>query len=45
MPAATLPGGAPPNNGFLDTTANYVGAFKDASDNWMSGAWIDWSQD
>lgn len=44
VPAATLPGVAPPNNGFLDTSANYVGAFKDANDAWMTGAWIDWSQ-
>ena len=43
-PAAMIPGGTPPNDGFFDASASYVGAFKDGSDNWMSGAWIDWAQ-
>lgn len=31
--------------GFADPTANYRGAFKDASaeSNWMKGLWVDWS--
>jgi hypothetical protein len=31
--------------GFLDTSASYVGAFKDpsADSNWMRGTWTDWS--
>jgi hypothetical protein len=35
---------APPNDGFFDTNAAYVGAFKDASDNWATrGTWAVWS--
>jgi hypothetical protein len=41
-PASTIPGGAPSGSGF-DTAASYVGAFKDKSDTWMTGAWVDWS--
>lgn len=41
-PAAMIPGGSPAGSGF-DTSANYVGAFKDKSDTWMTGAWIDWA--
>ena len=41
-PATTIPGGTPSGSGF-DASANYVGAFKDKSDTWMTGAWIDWS--
>lgn len=42
--AATTPKGTPPT-GFDDETANYIGAFKDATadSNWMRGAWVDWS--
>jgi hypothetical protein len=42
-PAATIPGEAPPNDGFFDETADYIGAFRDGSDDWMTGAWVDWS--
>ncbi len=35
--------GAAAGDGFKTPTADYVGAFKDASDNWMTGAWVDWS--
>lgn len=38
-PTATIPGGAPAG-GFFDTSATYRGAFKDASDDWMTGAWV-----
>jgi hypothetical protein len=40
-PEATLTTNAatPPNDGFFDTTANYIGAFK-AGENWAKGAWI-----
>lgn len=30
----------PPNDGFFDTNAKYVGAFANASDPWMTGAWV-----
>ena len=41
-PTATLTAGArtPPNDGFFDTTATWIGAFKDANDAWMTGAWV-----
>jgi len=44
-PAASLTAGAatPPNDGFFDTTANYIGAFKDVNDTWAtSGNWVVW---
>jgi len=43
--ASPIPGGTP--TGFDDATANYKGAFKDASaeSNWMRGAWVDWSSE
>ena len=40
-PATTIAGGAP--GGGLDAAGSYVGAFKDGSDAWMTGLWIDWS--
>ncbi len=38
-PNAPLTTGArtPPNDGFFDTAANYIGAFKDGTDSWMAG--------
>jgi hypothetical protein len=42
FPNTTVTGAAAPA-GFKDTAANYVGAFRNASDNWMTGAWVDWS--
>lgn len=44
-PTASLTTGAitPPNDGFFDATATYVGAFKDASDKWATtGKWVVW---
>ncbi len=44
-PTASLTTGAiaPPNDGFFDATATYVGAFKDASDTWATtGTWAVW---
>jgi hypothetical protein len=42
FPSTTVTGGdTTPNSAFV--AAPYVGAFKDAGDNWMSGAWVDWS--
>ncbi len=41
-PSATIAGGTPSGSGF-DTSATYIGAFKDKSDTWMTGAWVDWS--
>ncbi len=43
-PVATLPGTAPTGAGF-DASAAYVGAFRDASDTWMTGAWVDWANE
>lgn len=41
-PAAALTTGArpPPGDGFFDTTATFIGAFRDGNDTWMSGAWV-----
>jgi hypothetical protein len=36
-------GVAPPDDGFFDATADYVGAFRDATDDWATGAWVVWS--
>jgi hypothetical protein len=33
----------PPNDGFFDPTAKYVGAFKDQGDLWATGRWVVWS--
>ena len=33
----------PPDDGFFDATATYIGAFRDANDDWASGAWVVWS--
>jgi hypothetical protein len=32
----------PPNDGFFDPTAKYVGAFKDQGDLWATGRWVVW---
>lgn len=45
-PSASLTAGAiaPPNDGFFDASASYMGAFKDASDKWATtGNWVVWS--
>ncbi len=45
-PAAALTQGAatPPNDGFFDASASYVGAFKDGGDTWATkGKWAVWS--
>jgi len=34
---------APPDDGFFDATAKYVGAFQ-AGDTWATGAWVDFSR-
>jgi hypothetical protein len=39
-PTAAAAGGTPT---FGDTAATYIGAFKDGTDTWMTGAWIDWA--
>lgn len=44
-PPTSITGGAvaPPNDGFFDATATYVGAFKDANDTWATrGKWVSW---
>jgi hypothetical protein len=34
----------PPDDGFFDTSATYIGAFKDANDTWATtGKWVVWS--
>ena len=33
----------PPSDGFLDTQAAYIGAFRDRSDDWTRGSWVVWS--
>jgi hypothetical protein len=44
-PAATLSDNAatPPSDGFFDSSASYIGAFK-AGDDWATGNWIDYSR-
>ncbi len=32
----------PPNDGFFDHDARYIGAFRDANDDWDAGNWIAW---
>ncbi len=47
-PATSLTQGAvaPPNDGFFDATATYMGAFKDGSDRWATtGKWVAWSDE
>lgn len=43
-PAAVIDGNAstPPADGFFDTNARYVGAFRDGNDGWAEGAWVVW---
>ncbi|AUX19964.1 hypothetical protein SOCEGT47_004210 [Sorangium cellulosum] len=46
-PSSPLTEGAatPPDDGFFDATATYVGAFRDADDRWATtGAWAVWSR-
>lgn len=43
LPAAEITGGTPLGDG-ADTSATYVGAFKDASDDWMAG-WTEFTAD
>jgi hypothetical protein len=38
-PPAVITGVAPPNDGFFDNNANYIGAFRDQNDGWMKGNW------
>ncbi len=33
----------PPNDGFFDPNAKYLGAFKDQNDNWATGNWVLWN--
>lgn len=44
-PNAAITGGAstPPNDGFFDVNAAFIGAFRDANDSWMTGAWLRFS--
>ena len=42
QPKAALTEGAatPPTDGFFDSSATYVGAFRDESDRWANGNWV-----
>ncbi len=40
-PPTAAEAGEAPVSGF-DTDANFVGAVKDADNNWMTGAWVNW---
>ncbi|HTJ80978.1 MAG TPA: hypothetical protein VL400_04620 [Polyangiaceae bacterium] len=42
-PAAKIPGGTPPAGKGFDASATFAGAFADASDDWMTGNWIDFA--
>ncbi|MGZ3416218.1 MAG: serine/threonine protein kinase [Polyangiales bacterium] len=44
-PAKAISGNAavPPDDGFFDPRATYVGAFRDVDDDWATGAWAAWS--
>jgi hypothetical protein len=33
----------PPSDGFFDSSAKYIGAFKDQTDLWATGKWVVWS--
>ena len=40
----TVNAATPPNDGFFDVTANFIGAFRDVSDTWATtGNWVVWS--
>jgi hypothetical protein len=41
-PAVAQTGNAatPPDDGFFDPTASYVGAFRDEKDDWATGNWV-----
>ena len=41
--AITANAATPPNDGFFDNTAAYLGAFKDSTNIWASGNWVQWS--
>lgn len=41
FPASEITGVAP--TAPLDASATYAGAVKDSTDNWMTGAWVDWA--
>ena len=43
VPANPPSNGVAPVGSFFDTTANFVGAFRDANDTWAQGAWVVWS--
>lgn len=42
MTTITTNAATPPDDGFFDPTASYIGAFKQ-DDTWMSGKWLDFS--
>jgi hypothetical protein len=43
-PQSALTEGAesPPKDAFFDSSANFIGAFRDQSDSWATGAWVVW---
>ena len=40
--ALTQRAATPPNDGFFDPRAAYIGAFRDRGDNWAQAAWLSW---
>lgn len=41
--ALTRSAAIPPNDGFFDSDARYVGAFRDRDDDWDRGKWLIWT--
>lgn len=41
FPRTAIAGAKP--KGFADEKAEFIGAFRDADDDWMTGAWVDWA--
>ena len=41
-PAMRTDASKPPDDGFFDPQAAYLGAIRDQSDDWLSGEWVQW---
>lgn len=44
LSALTHQAAAPPEDNFFDRSAQFIGAFRDRSDNWDEGAWVVWGE-
>jgi hypothetical protein len=42
--ALTQNAAIPPDDGFFDPTARFVGAFRDRNDDWDQGRWLRWNE-